>query len=72
MTYYTVLPLEIMLQDEIYQGSQSQEMFKKDGIQFIGERLPNGAVKVNRIISTDPNDYLSEILAPGAVINNLE
>ena len=70
MTYYTIIPIETLVQDELYQGFQ--EMFKKDGIPFIGERLPNGAVKVNRIISTDPNDYLSKAIAPGAVINNLE
>ena len=70
MTYYTIMPLETLVHDEIYQGGQ--EMLKKDGIPFMGERLPNGAVKVHRIISTDPNDYLSEALTPGAVINNLE
>ena len=70
MTYYTILPLDTLMYDEIYQGSQ--EMFKKDGISFMGERLANGAVKVNRIISTDPNDYLSDSVAPGTVINNLE
>lgn len=70
MTYYTILPFETLVNDEFNQVGP--EMFKKDGIPFIGERLPNGAVKVNRIISTDPNDYLSEVLAPGSVINSLE
>lgn len=69
MTFYTIMPLDTLVYEELYQASQ--EIFKVDGIPFIGERLPNGAVKVNRIISTDPNDYLSETLAPGAVINNL-
>lgn len=70
MTYYTIMPLETLVNEDLNQ--YSLEMFKKDGVSFIGERLPNGAVKVNRIISTDPNDYLSETLAPGAVIINLE
>lgn len=70
MTYYTILPFENLVNEDLNQ--EGPEMFKKDGIPFIGERLPNGAVKVNRIISTDPNDYLSETLAPGAVIINLQ
>ena len=70
MTYYTIMPFDNMIFDELDQGRQ--EMFTKGGIPFIGERLPNGAVKVNRIISTDPNDYLSKAIAPGALINNLE
>jgi hypothetical protein len=70
MTYYTITPPETLVPNEIYQGNL--EMFNKAGIPFIGERLSNGAVKVSRIISTDPNDYMSGIITPGAVINNLE
>ena len=70
MTYYTIMPLDTSMDVELTQSFQ--EMFTKDGIPFVGERLSNGAVKVNRIISTDPNDYLSKAIVPGVIINNLE
>ena len=70
MTYYTIMPLDALVDIELEQSFQ--EMFTKDGIPFVGERLSNGAVKVNRIISTEPNDYLSKAIVPGVVINNLD
>ena len=70
MTYYTIMPTDTFVDVEMERNFH--ETFTKNGIPFVGERLSNGAVKVNRIISTDPNDYLSTAIVPGVVINNLE
>lgn len=71
MTIYTIMPEEIIFHDVEHQIFNEQ-LFRKNGISFLGERLNNGSVKVNRIMSTNPNDYLSTSVSPGAIINNPE
>ena len=70
MTYYTIIPEEWMSFDQA--NKEYHYVYNKGGVPFVGERLPDGSIRVQRIISTEPNDYLSTSLSPGNIIYNLE
>ena len=70
MTYYTIIPEELLSMDQ--PNVDYHSVFNKGGVPFVGERLPDGSVRVHRIISTEPNDYLSTSLSPGNIIYHPE
>ncbi|WP_455660742.1 YlzJ-like family protein [Pradoshia sp.] len=69
MTYYTIIPEEWLSNDQ--PNMDYHYVYNKNGVPFVGERLPDGSIRVQRIISTEPNDYLSTSLSPGNIIYNL-
>ncbi len=70
MTYYTIIPEEWLSYDQ--SNMDYHYVYSKNGVPFVGERLPDGSIRVQRIISTEPNDYLSTSLSPGNIIYNLQ
>lgn len=70
MTYYTIIPEEWLSLEQANMDYHS--VFNKDGVPFVGERLPDGTIRIQRIISTEPNHYLSTSLSPGNIIYNPE
>jgi hypothetical protein len=51
-------------------GSGAGEIeIKQPGRSFLVQPLPGGQMKINRIISTDPRDYLNPDWQPGSVIS---
>ena len=70
MSYYTIVPEEWLTMDLM--NADYHSVFNKNGVPFLGERLSDGTIRVQRIISTEPNDYLSTSLSPGNIIYNPE
>lgn len=69
MTIYTIVPLELIYIPED-ESLLETSLFTKNGITFIGEKLPTGSVIVNRLVSTNPNDYMQDEIVPGNIILN--
>jgi len=68
MILYTVLPLEDVL-DGIEEDPTPTMMISVDGISLEVEQLGGFEARVVRVLSTDPEHYLSPNCQPGTVIN---
>lgn len=63
---WTIAPAESW--QEADQSAQTEEIVCHHGIFLSAVRDNAGGYRVNRLLSTDPNDYLSAELAPGKLI----
>lgn len=63
---HTVMPMEVIFppQESV---SQLKEM-PYSGVNLLVEQLPNGRSRIERIISSNPRDFLNPQLQPGSVI----
>ena len=68
MILYTVLPLEDVL-DGIDEDPIPTMMISVNGIDLEVEQLEGFEARVVRVLSTDPEHYLSPYCQPGTVIN---
>jgi hypothetical protein len=76
MILYTVKSFEEIFEtgedgpgDARVNGSVTGEIeIKQQGRSFLVQPLPGGQMKINRVISTDPADYLNPDWQPGSVL----
>lgn len=63
---HTVMPMEV-----IFPAPESALFLREvsySGINLLVEQLPDGRNRIERIISSNPMDYLNPQLQPGTVI----
>lgn len=66
MIIYTPMPLELVLE-----GVQQNRYYKEiqvDGVKLQVEELENGQYRINKLLSTDPFDFLNPQFQPGNLI----
>ena len=71
MMLYTIIPSEAIFDpgSETGPAENSEEVEIKQGpVSLLTQALPGGQYKINRIISTDPQDYLKPEWQPGSII----
>ncbi|HHU93202.1 MAG TPA: hypothetical protein GXZ20_08750 [Halanaerobiaceae bacterium] len=68
MLNYSIYPLEMVLEDYDNFEVKYDELILPDGLKILAERIDQEDVKVVKIISTDPQDYLRPELQPGTII----
>ncbi len=67
MVLYTPLSL-----DDVFSGNQpSEDVFEAviQGRQVLLRRGADGMARLERLLSTEPNDYLDPAFSPGTVLN---
>lgn len=67
MTIYSPIPEELIFQN---QGKSDYKLVNQilDGVNVQIIVSSDGIARIERILSTDPQDYLKETLQPGQVI----
>ena len=68
MLNYSIYPLEMVLEDYDNFEVKYDELILPDSLKILAERIDQEDVKVVKIISTDPQDYLRPELQPGKII----
>ena len=69
MLLYTVVPEEFIFELETQKPDAAPEVEIKMGtVTLLGQSLPNGQFRINRIISSDSRDYLNPHWQPGMVL----
>jgi hypothetical protein len=73
MILYTIIPLEAVFDWETENGfhefSTDEVLIKQGSVSLLTQPLPGGQYKINRIISTDPQDYLKPEWQPGSIMS---
>lgn len=73
MMLYTIIPLEAIFDPETETGSGESVVaeveIKQGSVSLLAQPLPGGQYKINRIISTDPQDYLRPEWQPGSIMS---
>lgn len=72
MLLYTIIPMEYIFgeDEETNANSQSQEFeLVKNGVTFLVQPMEGGRGKINRVISSDPQDYLNPDWQPGSIMS---
>lgn len=70
MIYWSILPLEMVL--EGYDDPRVQSKFIEmqiQGVTMVVESISPGQVKIHRLISPCPADFLKPEWAPGQIVN---
>ncbi|HOP73873.1 MAG TPA: YlzJ-like family protein [Bacillota bacterium] len=67
MILYTIYPLEMVLEEESEEQTQEVEI-KAGSVSLMCQCLPGGEMKISRVISTNPQDYLNPQWQPGKTI----
>lgn len=67
MILYTIYPLEMVLEEESEEQTQEVEI-KAGSVSLMCQSLPGGEMKISRVISTNPQDYLNPQWQPGKTI----
>lgn len=71
MLLYTIVPNESIFDSEIdYNGGQQEMEIALGQASLLVQSLPGGRYKINRIISTDPQDFLKPEWQPGTITNS--
>jgi hypothetical protein len=65
MTLYTIVDPELIWQQDAEVHDITREEIEYDGILLEVTRYDDKTVIINRIISTNPNDYMKPYLQPG-------
>ncbi|MGI5852850.1 MAG: YlzJ-like family protein [Bacillota bacterium] len=65
MILYTIVPLEIIFQDE--EAIQPSHVVNVSGKTFSVRRTNEGDI-IERLHSTDPNDFLNAAWSPGSLL----
>jgi hypothetical protein len=66
MIFYSVIPMEIVFQQE--QQFYKQKEVHYHGVQMLGGYNEKGQYVIERIISTKPSDYLNAKCQPGNIL----
>jgi beta-lactam-binding protein with PASTA domain len=65
---YSPIPEEAIFQDVIWAAAKPKKLLQYQGVYVEVEELSSGEIKIERIVSTDPDDYLIAALQPGSKI----
>lgn len=63
---HTVMPMEVIF--PITESAISLKEMPFNGVNLLVEQLPNGRNRIERIISSNPMDFLNPQMQPGATI----
>lgn len=70
---YTIIPSEAIFDSEsetsALESSVGQVEIKQGSVSLLTQPLPGGQYKIDRIISTDPQDYLRPEWQPGSIMS---
>lgn len=73
MMLYTIIPSEAIFdaepQTSPLESSADEVEIKQGPVSLLTQPLPGGQYKINRIISTDPQDYLRPEWQPGSIMS---
>lgn len=73
MMLYTIIPAEAIFDSESetspLESSVGQVEIKQGSVSLLTQPLPGGQYKIDRIISTDPQDYLRPEWQPGSIMS---
>ncbi len=73
MMLYTIIPFEAIFdaeaESDLAQDSLGDVEIKQGQASLLTQPLPGGQFKINRIISTDPQDYLKPEWQPGSIMS---
>ncbi|MDW7675496.1 MAG: YlzJ-like family protein [Bacillota bacterium] len=69
MTLYTPLSPEMIYQEVEWLKAKPKKLIELNGVAVEVELLENGELKIERIHSTNPQDYLNAALQPGTKID---
>lgn len=67
MTLYTPLPLEIVLEQQ-EMPKERKRIITMNNVNLEVEDLPNGQVKIQRVLSSNPQDFLRIEMQPGVIL----
>jgi hypothetical protein len=65
---YSPIPEEVIFQDVVWAAVKPKKLVQYQGVNVEVEVSESGEVKIERIISTNPEDYLIAALQPGCKI----
>ncbi|HJV46681.1 MAG TPA: YlzJ-like family protein [Bacillota bacterium] len=69
MIIYSVLPMELIMQQQETNNQLQHEETEVDGVRMVVERSTGiGEAKIVRLLSTNPQDFLNPRLMPGQTI----
>lgn len=68
MILHTTIPEQLIFSNEEIKESKEM-MVNYRGIPIVVERMNHDQMKICRILSTNPNDYLQTELTPGTIIS---
>ncbi len=71
MILYTIVDPNIVFKNEIYDENRANDKFievRVNGVMVQTSKSGNSDLKVERIISTNPFDYLNNKIQPGSII----
>ncbi len=63
---WTIAPVESLIEGE--PRSEQEEILYHNGVMISAVREASGGYRVRRILSTEPNDYLSAELMPNHIL----
>lgn len=70
MIYYTVVPMEYVLEEQ--EDERSLVHAAVNGCPVLVEPLGEGRGRIERILSTDPSQYLTLGLQPGSIVDLIQ
>lgn len=71
MFLYTIFPPEFIFDEDDceHQSKQAVEVeIQRNGMSFLVSPADGGQMKINRLISTNPRDYLNPDWQPGSIM----
>jgi hypothetical protein len=75
MVLYTIIPMEYIFGEDNDSKEEPPERkdpdeveIKQGAVSLIGQPLPGGQMKLTRIISTNPQNYLNPEWQPGSIL----
>jgi hypothetical protein len=74
MVLYTIVPMEYIFgeendsKEEPERKNPEEVEIKQGAVNLIAQPLPGGQMKITRVISTNPQNYLNPEWQPGSII----
>lgn len=73
MMLYTIIPSEAIFdsatETSSVESAAAEVEIKQGSVSLLAQPLPGGQYKINRIVSTDPQDYLKPEWQPGSIMS---
>lgn len=70
MLNYSIYPLELILEGYENFNPEYEEISLSRGLTLLVEKTESNEIKIRKIVSTDPQDYLRPELQPGSILKN--
>lgn len=64
---YTIVPPESLYEEDSWESPTEIEI-KEGSVSLICQLVPNGEIKITRLISSNPQDYLKPEWQPGSLV----